>query len=497
MKRALVSAAAIVVSLTALSGTAQALPVDVGAPTLSPFPTPNALADVAYDADGALWVLGEVAGQEFIAQVNASGAIVETVDISIPEDAGFATGLDIGPDGNFYVAYVGNGTPNTGAGVSVYSPTGEMLSTLTLGGCELGWPGFLDVSPAGTVYVPDSSTENTVLVFNSSGTCVDTITGEVFDSPTGVALDSSGNAYVSMENSGSVAVINPQGDVTDTWTIPQGVGLVAGIAVDAFDTVYVSTQLGDGNISVWTTSGTQVGSLTTSLAQTLDVFIDKPSSQALLAITPYTGSVSTYELLFPITVSVTGDGTGGVTGSGGLACGFPVSDAWCTGAAPLGAAQLTTWIEEGSVFDGWAGACTGSGPCTVNIGYDGVTAIAQFGTARTPGRVGGLTSELTGARGDSLGDGSVDRPGVNRMRSAHPLHIVRWHPPRKHGGAPVTHYEVRFKTGKSPWTSWKQAEDTRAQRACPRAHRTCTVEVRAVNVVGAGPERRLQSAHVR
>lgn len=66
--------------------------------------------------------------------------------------------------------------------------------------------------------------------------------------------------------------------------------------------------------------------------------------------------------IYTLSVAKGGGGTGTVTSTpGGIACGSDCSEAFASGAS----VTLSATPDAGSSFSGWAGACTGSGPCTV------------------------------------------------------------------------------------------------------------------------------------
>ena len=73
----------------------------------------------------------------------------------------------------------------------------------------------------------------------------------------------------------------------------------------------------------------------------------------------YTSDVS-----FPLTISKTGTGTGVITSSpGGILCG-----AECNKSFPCGTTVgLSATADQGFMFTGWSGACTGTGPCAVTM----------------------------------------------------------------------------------------------------------------------------------
>lgn len=64
--------------------------------------------------------------------------------------------------------------------------------------------------------------------------------------------------------------------------------------------------------------------------------------------------------IFTLTVTKSGNGTGGVTSlPTGIDCGLTCS------ADMSGSVDLTATPDAGSAFDGWSGACSGTGTCTV------------------------------------------------------------------------------------------------------------------------------------
>ena len=68
-----------------------------------------------------------------------------------------------------------------------------------------------------------------------------------------------------------------------------------------------------------------------------------------------------------LTVLKTGDGSGTVTSTpSGIVCGPDCSQAFLEGTE----VTLTAAAEEGSIFDGWSGACTGTGTCTITLNVD-------------------------------------------------------------------------------------------------------------------------------
>jgi hypothetical protein len=66
-----------------------------------------------------------------------------------------------------------------------------------------------------------------------------------------------------------------------------------------------------------------------------------------------------------LTVSLSGDGFGNVTGSG-IACPGHCSESY----APGTVVDLSATADPGSTFDGWGDACSGTGSCSVTMDTD-------------------------------------------------------------------------------------------------------------------------------
>jgi hypothetical protein len=97
-----------------------------------------------------------------------------------------------------------------------------------------------------------------------------------------------------------------------------------------------------------------------------------------------------------LTVSTGGSGSGSVSGPG-IDCPGDCTESYATGAA----VTLKASPADRSVFTGWAGACSGTGACTVTMGAD-ATVAASFTRGRT------LTVSSTGP-----GSGRISAPGLD------------------------------------------------------------------------------------
>ena len=99
-------------------------------------------------------------------------------------------------------------------------------------------------------------------------------------------------------------------------------------------------------------------------------------------------------IAYDLTVTTTGSGT--VTSApAGITCGADCTETYANGTA----VTLTATAAAGSVFGGWSGACSGTGPCTVTMD-----------AAQSVGATFGVSRKLTVTRS---GSGTVTGPGIN------------------------------------------------------------------------------------
>jgi YVTN family beta-propeller protein len=98
-----------------------------------------------------------------------------------------------------------------------------------------------------------------------------------------------------------------------------------------------------------------------------------------------------------LTVNFTGTGSGGVADGNGFNCSSPGP---CTHSYSSGASvTLTATAPAGSVFFGWTGACTGSGPCVLTMNSNQAV-TAKFSPAGASGCAPGDSIWIGGASGN-------------------------------------------------------------------------------------------------
>ncbi|WP_429280053.1 hypothetical protein [Paraburkholderia sp. GAS41] len=178
------------------------------------------------------------------------------------------TGVAVDPAGNVYVADNDNftirkisaGTVSTFAG----SPGMEGSADGTGAAASFEGPAHITISPAGNLYVTDAGPAVTVREITPAGqvtTLVDPRTGQAMqtDDSGEIAADHAGNVYVFTVSSTTGAhvltQITPTGAVnvislTTAANTPLGLILPSGLAVDSANNIYVTDENPEGNAGV-------------------------------------------------------------------------------------------------------------------------------------------------------------------------------------------------------------------------------------------------------
>lgn len=182
-----------------------------------------------------------------------------------------------------------------------------------------------------------------------------------------VAGDDGGNAVHST---------NPTGGV-GTWTVDNllGFAFIYGMACPSLSLCTAVDSGGSAESSLTPTAGP--GSWTGTTINGSSVWAVSCPTTAFCAAAGSGGNVI-IGIQGAVTVSLAGTGTGTVTGSG-IAC-----PGTCSQSYPGGTAVVLTAAAgaDGSTFDGWSGACTGTGACNLSIDSD--RAVTATFTAPSP-----------------------------------------------------------------------------------------------------------------
>jgi sugar lactone lactonase YvrE len=193
-------------------------------------------------------------------------------------------------------------------------------NAIALTGATLNNPRGVAIDASGNIYVTNSG-NNTISKYNSSGTYVGTFgSGATMSSPKDVVFDSSGNAYVlnlgSTPGTGSVYKYNSSGVYQST--ILSGLNYALGITIDASNNIYIADQ-GAVTVKKYNTSGALLLSLpTTNLSTPLGVAVDASGNIYVLNnggpnVTKYNSAgtyLSTFLSGFTSPQSITIDGAG-------------------------------------------------------------------------------------------------------------------------------------------------------------------------------------------
>ncbi|TAK33737.1 MAG: hypothetical protein EPO21_11995 [Chloroflexota bacterium] len=243
----------------------------VGSSADGQFASPSA---IALDSAGNVYVADS--GNNRIQKFTSAGTFVSKMGTygSTAGKLNWPSGVALDSAGNVYVADSGNNRiqkfSSAGAFLAILGfkscpkydiATGTMLPGVNGGLCR---PTGIALDSAGNIYVTDAGNDR-VQKLSSSGAFLtkwgSTGTGDgQFDGPTGIALDSAGNVYVADSGNNRIQKFSGAGTFLTKWGSKGGAygqfdGAYTGIAVDAEGDVYVADS-GNDRIQKFTSAGT-------------------------------------------------------------------------------------------------------------------------------------------------------------------------------------------------------------------------------------------------
>jgi len=190
------------------------------------FSDPGPPTGLCFDGRGNLFVSND---DNTIYKANAPPTLTTFVNSTDPK------GMAFDSSGNLYVA---NRTANT---ISEVSPAG-VVTTFVTSNQGLNEPIAVAFDANGNLYVANSTSISKVTPGGVVSTFVNFNYGA---NPWGLAIDASGNLYVSFYGGGFIAKVTPDGTPSIFVDRTQGLDLPRGLAIDAGGNLYVAN--GSGN----------------------------------------------------------------------------------------------------------------------------------------------------------------------------------------------------------------------------------------------------------
>lgn len=205
--------------------------------------------DIALDSSGNIYVCGHNAGLMILARYNNSGAI--QWQRTLGTDGGGANSIALDSSGNPHVVGYSNfaAQGNYFFVVAKYDTSGN-LQWQRRGGSEFQEGKGIAVDSSGNVFITGESNGRIfVAKYNSSGTIQWQIKSTTSAEGRNITVDSSGNIYVlgNQNNPGVATVIKMDTNGSILWqrsiTPSQNNAVLDGIAVDSLFNVYVSGEI--------------------------------------------------------------------------------------------------------------------------------------------------------------------------------------------------------------------------------------------------------------
>ena len=183
----------------------------------------------------------------------------------------FPHGLFVDPDGNVWVTD-GKAANGTGHTAIKFSPDGKVLMTLGTPGVagtdetHFNAPSDVLVAPNGDIFVADGHGDDTnarIVKFSKDGKFITawgrkgSDPGE-FDTPHGLAMDSSGHLYVADRMNSRIQIFEPDGKFIAEW---RQFGRPSGLFIDKHDVLYAADSQSGEKYNKGFKQGIRIGSV--------------------------------------------------------------------------------------------------------------------------------------------------------------------------------------------------------------------------------------------
>jgi len=203
-----------------------------------------------------------------IQKFDSSGKLLTSFGASM---FNFPHGLFVDPDGNVWVTD-GKAANGTGHTAIKFSPDGKVLMTLGTPGVagtdetHFNAPSDVLVAPNGDIFVADGHGDDTnarIVKFSKDGKFITawgrkgSDPGE-FDTPHGLAMDSSGHLYVADRMNSRIQIFEPDGKFIAEW---RQFGRPSGLFIDKHDVLYAADSQSGEKYNKGFKQGIRIGSV--------------------------------------------------------------------------------------------------------------------------------------------------------------------------------------------------------------------------------------------
>jgi DNA-binding beta-propeller fold protein YncE len=250
---------------------------DAGWAKLEQGRTWGAAVGVDIDRDGkSIWVFDRCSTADDCSGSNL--APIQKFDASGRLVASFGAGMFNYPHGLFADregnVWVSDGRAKNGKGHTVmkFSPEGKLLMTLGKPGTAgngpdtFNGPSDILIAPNGDIFIADGhggETNARIVKLSKDGKFIKawgkkgSAPGE-FDSPHGLAMDSSGRLFVADRSNGRIQIFNQDGQFLAEW---RQFGRPSGVYIDKKDVVYVADSQSNDQLNPGFKQGIRIGSV--------------------------------------------------------------------------------------------------------------------------------------------------------------------------------------------------------------------------------------------
>ncbi len=266
----------------------------------------------------------------------------------------------------------------------------------------------IDAGDAGTAETADQRGNVRPIDGDADGTSVPDI-GAFECSPGVIAFSAA--AYNVSEDDGSITITvirtgAGDGAASATYTTSDDTATAGSDYTAASGTLTWSS----GDTSAKTFTITITDDITEEGAETVNLALDNITGAGVGNIVTAGLTIADDDTYYTLTTTVDGDGSGDITSDpSGIDCGSDCSAAYYAGTTITLTATST---DEYSLFSGWPGQCSGTGPCTISLAAD-TTITAVFDLLDTDGDGVPDCDDVFPADPNEWADGDGDGIGDN------------------------------------------------------------------------------------
>jgi sugar lactone lactonase YvrE len=255
-----------------------------------------------------------------VGAVTASAQTASFSGVQSPIGSGLAApyGMAVDGSGNIYISDIGGSAPLSDTVLKETLSNGTYTQSTVVTGLSINSPNSVAVDASGNVYIANTGNGNILMETPSGSSYTQNVIATGLNNPNAVAVDSSGNVYVAVTNGGtstmgSILILTPAGGgvyTPSTLSAASDLLYPQGIAVDGSGNIYISNSSSNEVLKETLSGGTYTQSTIVSTGLSNPVGLAVDGSGNLYIAEPGSGLVLKESALFGGSYAQSAIGTG-------------------------------------------------------------------------------------------------------------------------------------------------------------------------------------------